>query len=85
MCRCAVVFSEPGQILACLQAIAADHDVEVVRINNKLKPTYDAALTAGYRCATHTHRMSHSCRLLRAACVAVYKHTRPRAAERTFQ
>ncbi len=52
------MFSEPGQILACLEAIAADGEVEVVRVNNKLARSYDAALTAGYRCATHTHRTS---------------------------
>ncbi len=46
-----MVFSEPGQILACLEAIAADSEVEVVRINNKLARDYDAGITAGYRCA----------------------------------
>jgi hypothetical protein len=49
--RCAVVFTEPSQILACLEAIAADKEVEVVRVNNKLARDYDANITAGYRCA----------------------------------
>ncbi len=68
------MFSEPGQILACLEAIAADSEVEVVRVNNKLARSYDAALTAGYRCATHPHRTSlrHSVRRLRTACIAGY-------------
>jgi hypothetical protein len=48
--RCAVVFSEPRQILACLEAIAADGEVDVVRVNNKLAHDYDAHITAGYRC-----------------------------------
>ncbi len=45
-----MVFSEPGQILACLEIIAVDREVEVVRVNNKLARGYDAGLTAGYRC-----------------------------------
>jgi hypothetical protein len=49
-----VVFSEPGQILACLEAIAADGEVEVVRVNNKLARDYDPGLTAGYRCAARS-------------------------------
>jgi hypothetical protein len=56
-----VVFTEPGQILACLEAIAADKEVEVVRINNKLARDYDANITAGYRCAAradfHSRKM----------------------------
>jgi hypothetical protein len=48
-----VVFSKPCQILACLEAIAADSEVEIVRVNNKLARTYDAGLTLGYRCAAH--------------------------------
>ena len=45
-----MVFSELSQILACLEAIAADGDVEVVRVNNKFAHNYDACITAGYRC-----------------------------------
>jgi hypothetical protein len=48
-CRCAVVFDEPAEILACLEVIAADKEVEVVRINNRLARDYDAGLSAGYR------------------------------------
>ena len=51
MGRCALVFSKPGQILTCLETIAADSEVEVVRVNNKLARDYDADRTAGYRCA----------------------------------
>ncbi len=53
-----MVFSEPGQILACLEIIAADREVEVVRVNNKLARDYDAGLTAGYRCAAHRPPLS---------------------------
>jgi hypothetical protein len=49
-----VVFSEPEQILACLETIAADREVEVVRVNNKLAQAYDSCLTAGYRCVACT-------------------------------
>jgi hypothetical protein len=52
MHRCSVVFSELSQILACLEAIAADGEVEVVRVNNKFAHNYDAFITAGYRCIT---------------------------------
>ena len=47
-----MVFSELSQVLACLEAIAADGDVEVVRVNNKFAHNYDACITAGYRCVT---------------------------------
>ena len=46
-----MVFSEPAQILACLETIARDREVEVVRVNNKLARSYDAGITACYRCA----------------------------------
>jgi hypothetical protein len=49
-----VVFSEPEQILSCLETIAADREVEVVRVNNKLAHAYDSCLTAGYRCVART-------------------------------
>ena len=49
-----MVFDEPGQILGCLETIAADREVEIVRVNNKLARAYDAGLTAGYRCAART-------------------------------
>ena len=36
-------------ILACLQTLAADAEVQIVRINNKLDEGYDSRVTAGYR------------------------------------
>ena len=47
--RCCLVFAEPAEILVCLEAIAADKEVEVIRVNNRLAPNYDAGLSAGYR------------------------------------
>jgi hypothetical protein len=49
------MFSEPSQIMACLKVIAADREVEVVRVNNKLSRNYDSHITAGYRCRARTH------------------------------
>jgi hypothetical protein len=69
--RCSVVFDEPGQILACQETIAADREVEVVRVNNKLARTYDAGLTAGYRCAARIPARSKGS-----------LHVRPRAQDR---
>ncbi len=44
-----MVFDEPAEILACLEVIAADKEVEVVRVNNRLARDYDAGVSAGYR------------------------------------
>ncbi len=44
-----MVFAEPAEILACLEVIAADEEVEVIRVNNRLARDYDASLSAGYR------------------------------------
>ena len=35
-------------------AIAADEEVEVVRVNNRLASDYDTSISAGYRCTPHT-------------------------------
>jgi hypothetical protein len=35
--------------MACLHAIDSDEDVIVVRIKNRLHPSYDSSQSAGYR------------------------------------
>ena len=54
--RCAIVFDAPCDLLRCLEAVAADPDAAVERVTNRLSPRYDAALTAGYRCAAAAAR-----------------------------
>ena len=49
-CRNSIIFDELDNLLCCLQAIAADPDVTIVRVNNRLSRDYDASLTASYRC-----------------------------------
>ena len=47
--RCLIVFEGPGDLLHCMEDIASDPDVAIERVNDRLSPTYDARLTAGYR------------------------------------
>ena len=48
-CRQSLYFDRVDRLLKCLQAIHQDHAVQVLRVHNKLRPTYNAATTAGYR------------------------------------
>ena len=43
------MFEGPEDLLACLEAVAADPDVVVVRVKNRLRADYDARQSAGYR------------------------------------
>jgi hypothetical protein len=49
LCRQSIVFESPGDVAACLAAIAADSAAALVRIKNRLDPRYDAVGSAGYR------------------------------------
>jgi hypothetical protein len=49
LCRQSIIFESPGDISACLAAIATDPAVSLARIKNRLNPQYDAAKSAGYR------------------------------------
>ena len=50
VCRQAVVFDTLRDVRACLAAMTADTEVELVRVKNRCDPGYDAALlSAGYR------------------------------------
>ena len=47
LCRQSVVFEGPAGVAACLAAIRADPEARVLRVKNRLDPTYDAAASAG--------------------------------------
>jgi len=47
--RESLVFATVQDLVATLQIIAADEDVQVVRVKNRLDPSYDAKASAGYR------------------------------------
>jgi hypothetical protein len=49
LCRQSIVFDDPAGVSACLEAIATDHEVRLVRLGNKLDPDHDARASAGYR------------------------------------
>jgi len=49
VCRQCIVFDSATQLLKCLRAIAADKEVIVERIKNRLHPDYNAKISAGYR------------------------------------
>ena len=43
------MFAEVSGITACIKAIAADPDVKVMRVKNRLDPSFDGRQSAGYR------------------------------------
>jgi hypothetical protein len=49
ICRQAIVFEGFRDLSACLGLIAADPDVQILRIKNRLDPDYDASASGGYR------------------------------------
>ena len=49
VCRQSIAFESLAELTACLRAIAADPEVTVVRVKNRLDPAYDSADSAGYR------------------------------------
>ena len=49
VCRQSIVFVTVQDLLSCLNAIAVDPDVVLLRVKNRLDPDYDAAMSAGYR------------------------------------
>ncbi len=49
VCRQAVAFDAPGDLLACLRRVAADPDVRVLRVKNSLRAGHGAGGTAGFR------------------------------------
>ena len=49
VCRQCLVFESVADLAACFRAAAADPDVRLLRVKNRLDPAYDPAGTAGYR------------------------------------
>jgi hypothetical protein len=49
ICRQTIVFEDPSNLADCLGLIGMDKEVQVVRVKNRLDPTYDARRSAGYR------------------------------------
>ncbi len=48
-CRHSLFFPDLSCLIAGLRSIAADPDVELVHVKNRLSPAYDGKVTAGYR------------------------------------
>ena len=49
VCRQSIVFDDLQGVSACLSKIAADTDVELLRVKNRLDLDYNATLSGGYR------------------------------------
>jgi hypothetical protein len=49
VCRQSIIFEDLPSMIDCLHIIAVDPDIEVLRVKNRLDPTFDPAQTAGYR------------------------------------
>ena len=48
-CRHSLFYPDVASLIAGLRAIAADPDVELVHVKNRLSPAHDVRVTAGYR------------------------------------
>ena len=48
-CRSRIAFSSIGEMFNCLEAIAADKEIKIVRLKNMLDQDYDTSQTAGFR------------------------------------
>ena len=49
VCRQSLVFKDLAGVASCLRSIAQDPEVAVLRVKNRLDPSYDARTSAGYR------------------------------------
>ena len=49
VCRQAIAFDTPRDLLVCLRAVVSDQDVTIRRVKNSLRTGHNAAATAGYR------------------------------------
>jgi len=49
VCRQCIVYEEIDDISRCLEVLARDLDVDIVRVKNRLHPSYDSWKSAGYR------------------------------------
>ena len=58
LCRQSIVFGDLFAVADCLRAIAADSDVRLARIRNKMDPAFDSRSSAGYRDLAVSFRVS---------------------------
>ncbi len=49
VCRQSIIFDSVAGMVACLELILLDNNVEVFRIKNKMDPAYNSARSVGYR------------------------------------
>lgn len=49
VCRQTIIFSDVGSITKCMKMIGDDPDVQVVRLKNRMDPSYDGRQSLGYR------------------------------------
>lgn len=47
--RQALVFTRIEHLQECLCAVKEDHEVVVLRVKNRMDPSFDSSLSAGYR------------------------------------
>ena len=49
LCRQNIIFEQLDDLCHCIAIIAADREVVVMRVKNRLDPEYNASTSAGYR------------------------------------
>lgn len=49
ICRQCIIFNNLDDLSSCLEALATDSDIRVVRVKNRLHTMYDASASGGYR------------------------------------
>jgi len=49
LCRQSIYFARVADLASCLRAVAADPEVSLVRVKNRLDPRHDARLSGGFR------------------------------------
>ncbi len=49
ICRQRIVFDSIRDMITCMQTIESDSDIRIVRIKNRMDPSYDAQISAGFR------------------------------------
>ena len=49
VCRQSIVFEKPSDVAACLQVMAGDGELEIVRMKNRMDPAFDSNFCGGFR------------------------------------
>ena len=49
ICRQTIIFEDPSSLAKCMSIIDRDSEANVVRVKNRLDPTFNTARSAGYR------------------------------------